>query len=319
MPKKTLKKSVKKTLKSRLYSSKLTEIQAEVLSYILKDFLTPPQMAKRRETSVQNIYQIIAKIRKKGYLSLENLNALKKVTHIKEKQVKKEWSYHGLHFLIRPYYFYPRYHKYRLEKGNYGVSVGDWIFKFHKGSVEAQSKRLVEFRDVNKLLAVRKGEVSFNRALSVACNKFGFEVYKEGKANIGLKQHHLEFMNSDVAKGSKEHYLRIRSEQRKTWFMIDMSKGSLNHEYTDEVMPDSERLEPFFNEIREGAWDDMKHILRHVTVGYSKQINALTEQIKLHLDTERATGVAVKEIAKTMKGLRKEIKKLGGKDDGKGD
>lgn len=290
------KKLDKKTLQTRQSPPKLTNKQAEVLSLILNEYMNPNSISIRLETSRQNIYQIISKIRKKGYLSTQNFNALQKATHV--KPLSSSWSYHGLHFLVKPYYFYPRYFK---NLSAYGVQYGDWVFKLHKDVVEVQSKSLVEFTDKDKFRAIKKAESSFNKALVQACCRFGFEVYKEGKANIRLVNHHLEFGNSDVAKGSKEHYFRIRSEQGKTWFLVDMSKGTLNHEYVDEVVPDSERLEPFFNDVRKGGWDDLKEIVRYMTVEYA-------ENHKNHQRVLNGLLDAVNDLKSEVKNLKGDLK-----------
>jgi hypothetical protein len=47
--------------------------------------------------------------------------------------------------VISPYYFYPRYHKIRKEKGNYGIYHKDWLVKLHPEMVELQLKEDIDF------------------------------------------------------------------------------------------------------------------------------------------------------------------------------
>lgn len=42
--------------------------QNEILNYITKDFMTPSQIAKKRDTSLNAVYKTIQKLKKKGYL-----------------------------------------------------------------------------------------------------------------------------------------------------------------------------------------------------------------------------------------------------------
>lgn len=306
MNKKLDKKLDKNALQSRRNLPKLTEKQAEVLSLILNEFLNPTSISSRLQTSRQNVYQIIAKIRKKGYLSTQNFNALQKSTHV--KQLSSVWRYHNLHFLITPFYLFPRYHKYRLDSGNYGIQFGDWVFKLHKNKVEVQSKSLVDFVDADKFKAIGKAERSFNKALVQAGNRFGFMVYKEGKANILLKRNDLAFGESDFAKGAKENYLRVKGEDGRTWFMIDRSKGFVEHEYVREVVPDSEALEPYLNSIREKP-----HYLPHELKAIVDTVIGVQAeyalQIKKHLEVQDRTLRTMDEMSRTMREIRNSLKK----------
>lgn len=251
----------KSTLKNGLkvitpFSDNLSENEKEVLHLLTEEFFTIKQVSIRRQTSDKAVYQIVNRLVKKGYLDKQNFQALKKVPpcHLeleKEKVILKEWRYHNLHFVVKPFYFFPRYHKVRTEKGNYGINHREWVIKLHEDMVEIQLQALQDFSDVDKWVATKKAEDSFNKTLREVSNKYGFSVFKEGKANIRLVQEHLAQNPSEVANSRNGEYLAIRDiYDGKIWFMIDKSK-SAEHEYTksQRVLSDSEKIEPYFNDL----------------------------------------------------------------------
>jgi len=235
---------------------KLTRAQYEVFDMLTREFLIVKQIANRRGTSVQNIYKLIKKLRKKGWLNSIEGTGLKFQPPISMKGFKghkiitKLWRYHALHFVIKPYYFYPRFHKIRTELGNYSIPYRDWTIKLHPDMVEMQLKPLIDFASPDKWEATRKAEESFNRTLRDLSNKYGFHVWKEGKANIRLVNHHLSRNPSEIANARDGAYLKIKGIDGKIWFTIDKSKGN-EHEYQhpERALTDSEIIEPHFNDL----------------------------------------------------------------------
>lgn len=287
----------KKGLNSQQYSPNLTETESLVLSLLTEDFFTPRQIAYRREVSVQSVYKIIKNLKEKGAINQQDLQGLKKSTHVIKKGLKI-WRYHGLHFLVKPFYFFPRYYKYK-DRGNL-YNYGDWVFKLHNKNIEVQSKALIDFCDTDKYKAIKKGEDSFNKALNHASNRFGFEIYKNGNLNIKLVNHHLAYGKSDIAKSTGENYLRVKGEDGKTWFMIDKSKGFIEHEYIGkDILSNSETVEDFFNDIKKGQWTDFKQIIYLMTTEYSNNI-------KSHLEVLNKMS---KTLDKIQRGLDKYEKK----------
>lgn len=290
----------KNTLQSHSSHPKLTKVQEEVLYDLMNNNLTPVQIASRRRTSRQNINQIINKIRKKGYLSNQNYNALQNrggVTVSGKKSVAV-WRFHNLHFVIKPFYFEPRYHKWRLTRGNVFYS-GDWRFVLHEDLVEMQVKEFVDFVDVSKFRCVEKMFFSFNKFLTIEANRYGFHVFKDGKCNVRICNQHLEQSNSGLAKGRKDDsYVSVRGvHDNKVYFIFDKSKGFRNHEYvhSDLAVSDSEKFEPFFNSIR---YNDC-YLPHEVKVILDTILDVQKEyavNIKLHLEVLGEIRDALKEF-----------------------
>lgn len=254
-----MKKKFNKDLKDTTNSlEELTQNEKEVLHLLTQEFFTIKQVSFRRHTSDKAVYQIVDRLVKKGYLDKQNFKALKKVPpcHLeleKDKVVMEEWRYHDLHFVVYPFSFFPRYHKIRLERGGYGINHREWVIKLHEESVEIQLQQFQDFVDVDKYRATRKAEDSFNRVLREVSNKFGFCVFKDGRANIKLVNEQLAKNPSSVAEASKFSHLLIKDVfDGKVWFVIDNSKG-LEHEYTkpNRVLSDAEKVEPYFNDFKD--------------------------------------------------------------------
>jgi len=235
---------------------KLTKNQLEVLHLISVEGMNEKQIAHRRGTSRQAVNLIVQELKLKGY---KNLAPCEKDTPVSMKGLAnhtssgkttlKQWRYHALHFVIKPYYFFPRYNRTRLEKGNYGINYREWVIKLHPDTVEMQLKAGEDFIDVDKWESTRKAEASFNRTLAEIQERYGFKVWKDKKANIRLVNQHLAMNPSEMAQAT-ENFLQIRKNDGRVYFQIDKSQG-WEHEYThpESVLGDSEILEPYLNDF----------------------------------------------------------------------
>lgn len=234
--------------------AELTDLQMQVLSLLLDEHCTQIEIARRLRTSKQNVNQIVQRLRKYGVLDRQSQGALLRRGGVTQSKLltTAKWRIHKLHFVIKPYYFEPRYHKIRKTKGNIFYS-GDWRIVLHEDMVEFQNRDLVDFQDANKWSAIDKATTSFNKQLTIESNRYGFHVWKEGKANVRIADQHLEVSGSGVARGRKvEAYLAIRGEDNRVYLTFDKSKGTINHEYVGGAIgvSDSEKFEPYFNSIR---------------------------------------------------------------------
>jgi hypothetical protein len=119
--------------------------------------------------------------------------------------------------------------------------------------LELQLRVEVDFASQDKWEATRKAQNSFERIMAELSTKYGFEAWKEGKANIRLVNQHLALNGSTLAKEHKE-YMQIEGRDGRLWFTIDNSKG-FEHEYRhpQAAVSDSEKVEPYFNDMRDRA------------------------------------------------------------------
>ena len=326
-----MKKGLQKKVASKgVVEPKLTPSEHDVLHKLNKEFLTVKQIANRRGTTTQNIYKLIGKLKKKGCFDSTRNIGCKPTPPISMKGLKnhhiitKLWRYHALHFVIKPYYFYPRFHKIRTELGNYSIPHRDWTIKLHPDMVEMQLKPLVDFASPDKWETTRNAEESFNRTLRELSNKYGFHVWKEGKANIMLVNHHLSQNPSEIANARDGAYLKIKGKDGKIWFTIDKSKGN-EHEYQhpDRALTDSEKIEPHFNDllynnppVLSEVWnitaENTKAIHSYASIPetYNTSINSLTEQIQLHLNVMHNINKGMTDMSSTMSSIRTALQPL---------
>lgn len=251
----------------------LSPVEHEVMYLANVEGLTISQIATRRGTSRQAVEQALGRARKKGarYPSIFGPCILpppvSKCKVRNHKEVVKQWRYHALHFVIKPYYFFPRYEKICKEKGNYGINYREWVIKLHPTIVEIQLQSLEDFADPDKWQATRKAEESFNRTLREVSERYGFAVWKDKKVNIKLVNQELAQNPSEVANARKGEYLTIRGEDGKIWFKIDKSKGA-EHEYTHprRALCDSEKIEPYFNDMLDNQPLNLSQITNTVSI-----------------------------------------------------
>lgn len=229
----------------------LTEKEAEVLYLLKVEFLTNKQVSIRRGITERRARQISQNLRRKGALDLKRNTYTEKQAPISDSG--SFWRLHKLHFKVKPYYFYPRYSKVRLDLGGYGFNYRDWIITLHADCLEIREKSLHDFRSEDKFACLRKANDSFNRVIRELGSKYGFEVFKDKKCNIVLLDHHLAFTNSGFSNSVKEDYLSLHGFDSKVWFSVDKSKGVKEHEYihSKRALSDSEIVEPFFNGLRD--------------------------------------------------------------------
>lgn len=216
------------------------------------------------------------------------------------KEVMKFWRLHGLHFVIKPYYFYPKYHKVRAEQGNYSISYSGWSFKFHKGTVQMQLQPHVDFKSVDKWEVFRLAEDSFNRVLRQASHRYGFEVWKDKKCNIRLVNAHLARSPSEVAEVRDGEFLKIKGLDGKVWFTVDKSDGK-EHEYLhpERFLDDSEKIEPYFNDLLYNQPPTNSQLMGFVS-GIAGNQDMFNQNILKHLDVLDKIGDGMNEFRESL-------------------
>lgn len=308
----------KNRLQSHSPHSNLTKQQQMVLYLYMDEHLSQSEIGRRLKTTRQNISRIMKTLKEKGLTEIANYNHLQKggVVTLKNSVTKAKWRYHKLHFVIRPFYFEPRYHKWRLKKGNIFYS-GDWRFVFHEDIVEVQIKENVDFCSMSKWEALDKAHRSFNKQLSIEANRYGFHVFKEGKANIRLCDQHLEESNSGVAKGrDDDSYVAIRGyHDNKIYFTFDKSKNCVNREYvhSDLAISDSEKFEPYFNSLRYKDHylpHEQKEKIDTLMSNYVKSVEDATKMNVWMAENNKSHQKVLGDMVSAISELRKEIKNL---------
>src|SRR3990167_10179093 len=123
---------------------KLTIAQNEVLRLITDEFLTIKQIAQRRHCSIQAIYKIIAKIKKKGYLGI----GLNKVEKVEPTYNQSDLRLHAQELNIKILWQDSNYQK-QLEKSNV-LFLDSNTIRLYKNSIEIYSGQSFLGKEVNE-------------------------------------------------------------------------------------------------------------------------------------------------------------------------
>ncbi len=304
----------KKGLKVR---DTLSKDQEQVLFYLTKEFLTPKDIAYRRGTTPQAVYKLMGKLRKKGYLE-GGCRKRGRVSIRTPKNIKKMWELHALHFIIKPYYFYPRYDEIRKKIGNYGIRYREWTIMLHPDSVRIQSREKIRFIHEDKDQAIAMAQESFNRLLYDIQNRYGFEVWKDKKANIRNVNGELARSPSEVGEAMKGKFIQIRGHDGKVCFKVDKSKLA-EHEYPhpENYYDDSEVIEPYIqdwlykkplknSQLQEENSKIMKFVLESQK-GFAQEINMHKEQLRQMVKVTKGLKEQNIQTAKLTKNMNKTI------------
>lgn len=235
----------------------LSEEQKEIYDLFFNQNLAVKQIAFRRGTSREAVYKILRKIKQKygsDYTKHRGLQKQGYGSKCKPPKQKENWRFHGLHFIINPYYFYPRFQKIRKERGNYGIVHKQFTIMLYEDSIRIQSKKGIGWLDLDKFKAIQKAENDFNDFLSYAAKTYGFEFQKEGRISIKLISSELALENSKFSEKyletTKENTLIVRDIKGKVCFLIDQSKSVPEHEYIGQnTITNSEKIEVYIQDF----------------------------------------------------------------------
>ena len=283
---KKVEKVENKGLKLPPLNPKLTSTQNEVLHLLSDEFLTIKQIAKRRHSSIQAIYKIINKIKKKGVLDI----GLNRVEKVEPTHSESDVRLHGQEFNIRILFQDNKYQK-LLEKSNTMFLDGNTI-RLYKNSIEIYSGQSFYGQTAN---------ISESRSLSywwafIAKLEHNLKVslIKPKSRNIKIVNQHYARGNSEIAEDSiknKERVWVYAEEDGKLCYITDNSfgfkedetihpiTGKLDRKAVDRQVNDWRLNNPPTNSELNRNIEQ----LTNITINQQSQILQYTKQIKSHL------------------------------------
>lgn len=246
-------------VKSQGEDKDLSAAQKDVLFLLTQEFLTVKQVAIRRKTTVQAIYKIIRKLKKKGSLGMNNRGfkgvenikpTFKPPKHFKPHKIRL----HGQEFNIKILFKDHRY-KDLLKKCNLLHIDGNTIRLF-KDAIEVYSGQSF-YADTVQKATVRSFNY-WNRLFIRLENEFNVIILKPKYQNIKLVNQHYAEVNNELAEESEKKGDKIRvytTDDGKLWFTID---NSFNLHEAETVHPstaqhDIATVVSFFNDLRDNT------------------------------------------------------------------
>ena len=230
-------------------TKELTETEKEVLILLTKEFLTPKQVALRRETSKQATYEIIRNLKKKGVITRQYANLY--YFQCGSKESKGKIRLHGQEFNIKILFKDHRY-KEILKKCNTIDNDGCTI-RLYRNSVEIYANK--SFWGETAQRATAESMRYWQRFFIKLENDLKIILVKHRSQNIKLVKAHYANINDPIAKQPEADNIKIYAkEDGKLWFQIDNSlnlhEGETQHpETAKEDM--QEVIIPFLQDLRD--------------------------------------------------------------------
>jgi DNA-binding CsgD family transcriptional regulator len=263
--------------KSGLYNPKLTPTEREVLSLFSNEFLTPQQVAIRRQVGVKSVYKIRKKLIQKGALTLTNQKVEKSDTPL--SQPVNQIRLHAEHYVLNIVYANPGIWNKERAKGNRRYIDGNTI-ELNRNSIEVYSNN--SFYGETPQIADSKAMRYWLRFFRRLEQELKLILVKERKANINrVRAEYAETNNELASKCLSEHQkVRVTGEDGKTWLVVDNSFNFNELETTHPLRSKYDMqnvVQPFFNDMRnnhEGKPPTLSDILG--TINKLAQQNAET-------------------------------------------
>ncbi len=285
---------MKKTLKSGEWCSKLTISEQEIIDMLVVEKLTIKQIASRRKTSIQAVYQIVQNLKEKGAFTTGH----KKVENFGgsiQLPLKNGIRLHAEQWLIKILWKPDSFQKFintKIHKDNNEIRI-------HDDSIEVYSVH--SFFGSDTWAATAKSIDYWNFFFAKLEQELRVIFLKSGSTNIKrVKAEYAHIRNGLAiqaeAEGAK---IQIRArEDGKVWFVIDNSfnlhEAETKHPQTaHKDMRDV--VEPFFNDLRDNESVPLSQISVFIAQS-SKQLNEVTHALTALAHSEQALVTTMKAM-----------------------
>lgn len=203
------------------------------------------------------------------------------------------WRIHGLHFLVRPYYFTDKYQKNLKKLGGFNIRYSNWRIILHRNQIELRQIAGHEYVGKTQDEVYERMIEAFSRDLLRIEQIYGFRSEKQRKQSVRLCRIHLVKGNSPISKNTKEH-MAFYNKLGERFLLVDKSKGGFDHEgvHADTHRLDMENIENMLQDYSDQSsprpqevWQILSAIIK-----YQKDAQAL------HRDTAATLNIIVKML-----------------------
>lgn len=240
--------------------STLSKDQQEVLHMLTKLFLTPKEIARRRETTPQAVHKIVGKLKAKGVLTQDyhrwlSNNQIAPLSLVKDngENVQHPWRLHRMEWNFQILRISAKYHRFR-ERNTF-ILEGHTI-RLYEHSLEIYQEEGHSFiADApNRCFAIAMGY--WQRLFTKLENRLDILMWKPGGQNFKLCNWHFAETNNELAHdyNQKKQKLNVyASEDSKLWFTIDDSfnLGEAECLKPETALPDANRVRTVFTQYRD--------------------------------------------------------------------
>jgi DNA-binding CsgD family transcriptional regulator len=237
----------KKGLKYHKGIVDLTKTEKEILRLITEEFLTIKQIAQRRCCSLQAVYKIIKKLKKKGSFNI----GLKKVEKIEPTYNQTDIRLHGQELNIKIIWQDQKYQK-LIEKSNI-LFLDSNTIRLYKNSIEIYLGQSFYGKTINE--AEIKSLEYLERFLTRLEHDLKVSLLKNRARNIKIVNQHWARGESELSENAIKNKKRVwvyAEEDGKLCFITDDSFGFKEDETIHPITakPDRKAIDKQINDWR---------------------------------------------------------------------
>jgi hypothetical protein len=275
---------VKHSRPGTLKSGELPKVQQEILFMLTTEFLTINQIAIRRKCSKQAVYEVISKLKNKGFLK-EGFTVLEK--NQSTLTLSSKLRLHGQEFHINILNKDERY-KQLKSKSNL-INIDGNTIRLFDNSMEVYIGQSFFGEDVNQ---ITKDSIDyFNKLLPRLENDFKVILIRSRYQNISIVNSHYAEINNELSRECIDRGEKIRvytNEDGKLWFLIDKSFNIYEAEtlHPNTSKQDMGKVRDFFNDIRDKETLQLSELSRYMA-DTTKQINEISHGLKIIIDLHK--------------------------------
>lgn len=285
----------------------LKESAKQILLLLTVDFLTPKQIAQRRQTSIRAVNKVIKNLREKGFINSGNkVGNLSQCTPLSREPFSPlKMRLHGQEWNIKLIASSSKYQDSR-QKANTILIDGNTIRLYNK-SIEIYSGQSFFEKDENRATALSMDY--WMRFFVRLENELQVILVKPRATNINLVNQHYGETNSEMAKDAiqKGHKYRIETtDDGKLWFTID---NSWNLKEMETIHPETAKQDMTKIQKQVNDWRDYdpptNSELGYYTIQNAKNLDEYAIHLKAHVESVQKLGSAVEELTEVIKELKK--------------
>lgn len=227
--------------------------EEETLYLYTQEFLTAPQIAKKRGLSTSTIRTHLSRLRAKGRLTKSNSKNTD-VPPCRPSEVIKNIRLHGEEFNVRLLNASSAYE--RLYSRGADLQLDGNRVRLYSGSVEVYSSQVFYGESVRECESL--SVAYWSRFFAVLEHRLNALILKDSSFNIRRVKQHFADVNNALAKqlsydGEK---LRVFGGDGREWLIVDNSWGFRELETTHSVRAADDMqsvVAPFFNDLRDNG------------------------------------------------------------------
>lgn len=287
----------------------LTQKEKEVLNLLLNEFLTPREIALRRQTSRQTIYKTLKKLKKMGLISGTSLQGYRGLSKngigrqpLSTPTTKLRNNFIRLHREEWNVKIIAKSLKYSINIGKITKIDGNTV-RFYKNSLEIYISKEFIGEDTTRVDFLSLNYIT--KILVKLENLYNILLLKERSENIKRVYGHYADLNNGIAKERREKKKRLAIYSKidgKLRLHTDYSNmvDEMETEHPETAKEDMDTVKNYITDILEND-----HLIpsenKKLLIAVASNQDMFNKNIKLHMKV-------LKNMDKTMTNIRRELK-----------